>query len=471
MMPRHDRTATYCASCSTHWNAVAVSLLPRSWGIKCDHGDQYNRCSPHKSRGQCCACLDNRSGPVGFNKEVRIATYCSPCSTHWTNTDDSLCPWLWNLKCPHGRANAWEKGMNYTSGPCCCACKDTNRTMLPKASRLRGYCVTCRSFWNGTPENECPPEWQLGCRHNGMAVTCLNSGPTKVKCCACNDKRSKNLPKASRVRSYCATCEATWKAKPDSQCPPEWRLMEPRNDCKHSMALECGKSPDGDAKCCACRDGRKFVALPTRLSSFCPPCRSAWQRQPDKKIPAGWLLSEKDIPLRYFREGCLPRKPVTTYARESQETHSRQFDEGPRYGAPRYGRKEEPVRSPPLPSNSPFRRKSPMESKGSPSVVAMSQYTVHVTPLQPAQEVDYQGYEEKGPQRNGPRFTVVPDSPSPQPIPAPPRTQMDEKRHSAFTEPPKKKGSTPSDAEKQRRKEQAGLCVGRQPKFLVPPGL
>lgn len=32
-------------------------------------------------------------------------------------------------------------------------------------------------------------------------------------------------------------------------------------------------------------------------------------------------------------------------------------------------------------------------------------------------------------------------------------------------------GSALSEAEKRRRKEQAGLCVGRQPKFLVPPDL
>lgn len=440
-MPRHDRTATYCVSCSSYFNALAVSLLPQSWGIKCDHGDLYTRCSTHNRTGQCCACLDNRSGPPGFNKQVRTSTYCSPCSAHWKNTDDSLCPRFWNLKCPHGRANAWEKGMRYTSGPCCCACKDANKAMVPKATRLRGYCANCRSLWNATPDAECPAEWQLGCRHNGMAAKCLNSGPTRTKCCACNDRRTKNLPKASRVRNYCATCESAWKAKPDSQCPPEWRLMEPRNDCKHSMALECGNAPEGDAKCCACRDGRKFVGLTTRLASYCQHCRSVWQ-QATSKAPAGWSVSEKDIPTRYCREGCLPRRPVATYKRENQDKYCRQFDEGPRYGAPRYGRKEGTVVAhTPLASNNPSQRQSQAMSKLSSSMVAISQYTTQATisPLQSPREPNYQGYQEKGPQRNGPRFTVAPDTTVPQPTPLSPQNPMDEKRLSAFTEPPKKK--------------------------------
>ncbi|KAK3312621.1 hypothetical protein B0H66DRAFT_537705 [Apodospora peruviana] len=423
-MPRQDRTATYCAPCASHWTSVAtISKLPKSWGIKCDgHGDQFARCSTHSSRGQCCACLDKRhAGTAAITKAQRISTYCPSCISHWEQTPDSSCPRGWKLKCRHGRADAWDSTIPRIGGffvhspvasgggPCCCACKDTNTNTVPKDIRLRTYCASCRALWASTPDHACPPDWRLGgCRHNNnMAARCLNAGGTaRLKCCACNDQRTGNLPKTSRTKSYCATCEAVWNATPDAQCPAEWRLLENRNDCKHAMAMECGGKASA-GKCCACTDGRKFLELPTRLAGYCPACRAHWQHVSKTLLPAGWLVTEKDIPIRFTKEGCLPRKPTTTYPRERTDLkYSRQFDEGPRYGAPRYGRKGEPVTfTPPI---NPFRRRPVSESKQS----AMTQYTVQVhVPPQPA-EPNYQGYEdEKGPLREGgPRFSVAPDT-------------------------------------------------------------
>ncbi|KAK4161724.1 hypothetical protein QBC43DRAFT_372097 [Cladorrhinum sp. PSN259] len=475
-MPRGDRTALYCADCKRYWDGVEVEKLPAAWGIKCGHGDRYLRCKGGcAAGGKCCACVDSRRGGQ-MKKGERVAGYCEDCKDYWSGVDDAACPRAWGLKCRHGRANAWGvKGMQgamlpgrlfgrrpAATGPCCCACGDTRTGFMTKIDRINNYCRDCKAFWSSKPDRDLPAEWQLSCRHGGMGAWCLTTGPNNTsQCCACLDTgRTKNMTKLSRLKTYCGNCQNTWWNTSDQQCPPEWNLLAPRNDCKHSMALECTMSPSGgETWCCACKDGRKFVNLPNRLATYCVPCGTHWSQEAARgNVPVGWTVTLKDIPIIFQKEGCLPRKPKVEYPFEDKEKYQGIFDEGPRYGPPRFsdGR--------PAAVELPTTTTAKKQTKNT--------VTVTITPLSPVgPEPDYAGYEEKGLQRGAPRFTVAPDpSWSPQAAVDP----MSEKSAPAppISAPAPKTAAdkAASRAEKQRRKEQAGLCKGREPVFQVPPG-
>ncbi|KAK0643807.1 hypothetical protein B0T16DRAFT_416657, partial [Cercophora newfieldiana] len=360
-MPRRDRTAMFCKTCASHWNSVPVSSLPASWGIRCSHGEAvYQQCKTHSSQGKCCACVDNSPESAFPDKAARLQSrYCSSCASHWAATPDESCPRAWRLKCPHDRALAWNRlAAPVASAVCCCACRDTTPagTRIPKVQRIKDYCFACKYHWASIPDSSCPEEWMLGCRHGGMAARCLaslaspiqgryslgsapgtnrNSMGSGTRCCACQDTRPKNMPKQTRTKTYCTPCKTAWNAWPDAQCPPEWKLLSPRHDCSHSMALECTASKTGEASCCACKDGRKFISLQYRLSGYCAPCKKRWGRGDD--VPPAWLVTIKDLPIRKaMGDRCL--RPVTAYPSESiQNTHRRIFDQGPRYGEPRFG--------------------------------------------------------------------------------------------------------------------------------------
>ncbi|KAK3332845.1 hypothetical protein B0T19DRAFT_416618 [Cercophora scortea] len=311
-------------------------------------------------------------------------------------------------------------------------------------------------------------------------------GPT---CCACVDTRTKNMPKTTRTRTYCPTCQVTWDAWPDAQCPPEWGLLAPRTDCKHTMALECLHSPAGQAWCCACNDRRKFLSTMERLASYCRPCRSRWERARVDEMPAAWTVGVQGLPERVEDDRGKLRGWVVSY--EGEENNAGKYagmaDEGPRYGAPRFGSeddkwaaqrrrreragggspavpKKKPVREPP-------RMKNPSGDWG--DLVSEERVPTSTTSPRPGEvETDYSGYEEKGPQRQGPRFSVpatvsVPKPISSPPSPAPAVSQTEkpgqEKSASAAVVPL-------SQEDRQRRRDREGLCVGRQPRFMVPAG-
>ncbi|KAK3358270.1 hypothetical protein B0T24DRAFT_589404 [Lasiosphaeria ovina] len=207
-----------------------------------------------------------------------------------------------------------------------------------------------------------------------------------------------------------------------------------RNDCEHGLALTCStaawsKAPaktSGAEQCCACKDRRKFLSLPPRLSSYCASCQSGWEdpvttdtgatsanatarpwkNKTTKKrtVPAAWMVTEKNMPMNLpeQRGGFSPRQPVTLL-----------FDSGPHYGPPRYGREE-------------------------PDVV--------VTPEAVERETSLIRQRSSAAIRRG----VLTEKPSPS---------------------VSQKPLSPGRALRQRWKDQEGLCVGRQPKFLVPPDL
>jgi len=431
-MPRADRTAMYCLSCASHWNAMPTSLLPPEWGIKCGHGEQYLSCKTHASRGACCACADKRPGEMP--KQTRLQTggyYCTTCSSHWQATPNHACPPEWNLRCVHNRA--WAD-LSRPGAPCCCACKDTRvGQRLPKAERLRTYCWSCQALWRSVPDQSCPPQWQLGCKHGGMAASCMRPNPDRSSCCACADGRLKNMPKQTRTKTYCAVCESTWNAWPDAQCPPEWGLSKPRTECRHNMALECWKSAPGQVWCCACQDGRKFLSPTQRFASYCPPCQVHWPKVPAAALPAAWTVNLKDLPDRVAKEGCLPRRVMVSYGSEEETKYKKMFDEGPRYGAPRFGRDDDEednrprvaeLDAPsmlggwPAPATGAGRKKFKFSKDGVDAVSAATGPPPQ-SPTSPASPpirtqhtaeteagTDYSGYEEKGLQHDGPRFSV-----------------------------------------------------------------
>lgn len=421
-MPRGDRTALYCGACKGFWDGVEVEKLPAAWGIRCGHGDRYLRCRGGCAiGGQCCACVDGRRGPMAKGERV-AAGYCEDCRGYWSGVADADCPKAWLLKCRHGRANAWEvQSMQSTAlgrrpaatGACCCACRDTRTEAMTKVERTKKYCRDCKAFWSSRGDHELPSEWQLSCRHRGMGTWCLATGPNNLsQCCACLDTgRPKNMTKYARLKTYCTNCQNTWWGTPDQQCPPEWNLMAPRTDCKHAMALECMMSPaGGETWCCACKDGRKFVNLPDRLATFCVPCGTHWSRKAaGGDLPVGWTITAKDIPIVYQKEGCLPRKPRVEYPLESQDKYQQQFDQGPRYGPPRFldGRGTPAVE---LPANPMRKPRTQTANNGSSVLVGVDVVSASITPVSPlGPDPDYTGYQEKGLQRGAPRFAVAPD--------------------------------------------------------------
>ncbi|KAK3997751.1 hypothetical protein QBC44DRAFT_302891 [Cladorrhinum sp. PSN332] len=479
-MPRGDRTALYCETCKSYWDGVEVEKLPIVWGIKCGHGDRYLKCKGAcggAGGGQCCACVDARK--EALSKSQRVEGYCGDCKGFWLGLGDGDCPRGWWLKCRHGRANAWEvQGMQSTvlgrrptgtTGHCCCACRDARTGFMTKLDRVKKYCRDCKAWWSSKPDSELPPEWQLSCRHGGMGAWCLTTGPNNSsQCCACLDTvRPKNMAKFSRLKTYCANCQNAWWGTPDQQCPPEWNLLAPRNDCKHSMALECMISPAGAETvwCCACRDGRKFVNLPDRLATYCVPCGTHWSQQAATgNVPVGWTVTIKDIPTVFQKPGCRPRKPKIEYPTEDQEKHRNMFDEGPRYGPPRFYDGRPAAVELPAAVTAP----APMRKRDKGDIGAVNATITPPAPLGP--EPDYTGYEEKGPQRGAPRFSVAPD---PSWTPAEPLSEkVAPPRVAPIPSPAPKTAAEKAaiTAAKQRRKEEAGLCKGRAPVFQIPPG-
>ncbi|KAK0726067.1 hypothetical protein B0H67DRAFT_572290 [Lasiosphaeris hirsuta] len=305
------------------------------------------------------------------------------------------------------------------------------------------------------------------------------------------------MPKQTRTKTYCTPCKTTWNAWLDAQCPLEWGLLNPRNDCAHSMALECTTSNAGDASCCACRDGRKFISVQERFrTGYCVPCRQRWEK--GNKLPPSWLVTMKDLPVRKtVGDRCV--RPVAVYPSESiRGTHRGMFDQGPRYGEPRFGGAQDEGIPEDNNNSNDTTTTSPDPSNG-PRVAGISKWITKPTPttkmdwLPPDDQsinvelpaprpdtVSYEGYKEKGPTRNpyGPRFSV--------PVIAPPSmasTLMSPvslgnaaagmNRSSTTvvgsTETASTRASTRlSETEKRRREERIGLCIGRQPKFVVP---
>ena len=235
------------------------------------------------------------------------------------------------------------------------------------------------------------------------------------------------------------------------------------------MALECASSKAREVRCCACKDGRKLLALEARLGGcYCAPCKQRWWRsvfdgEAEGKVPAAWAVAMKDLPLRKTAESCLPRRPVTTHLMEKEGTHERMFDQGPRYGPVRFGGydAQEAAEGPPT-----------APGKGKMGLLDVLSITVEPSPpVSKPDDSDYQGYEEKGLQRNGPRFSV--------PVNATPGSSVRQKRTGSVSDLPATGGvsaetrplfSSPrlSEAQKRIREDQKGLCVGRKPKFLVP---
>ncbi|KAK6544700.1 hypothetical protein TWF694_001386 [Orbilia ellipsospora] len=330
-------------------------------------------------------------------------------------------------------------------------------------------------MWTATSDSDCPKEWKLGCQHGSVGQICYDPSPSNPGCCACRDKRPKNMSKTARVRSYCNTCETHWKITPDYQCPREWKLLEPRHDCRHSLALDCEKSPVGEVWCCACKDGAKYIKLQDRLRRYCGQCRSFWNQAIGRgaKVPLTWGLDMADITAIKITKPPIPPKPQTSYPDEDPNTHRRMFDEGPRYGPPRYGR-DEPDRI--MGGSGGFNGKSWATS----NLDKDFYNNVKITASQKkGPESDYSGYEDVGPQRDQPKLTVpttaatsIPRKSVPLRMPVSrkevevplPTEKAPETRNSSAPTP-----RALSTSEKRREKEREGLCVGRAPKFLVPP--
>ncbi|KAK3693192.1 hypothetical protein B0T22DRAFT_449131 [Podospora appendiculata] len=285
------------------------------------------------------------------------------------------------------------------------------------------------------------------------------------------------MPKTTRTSTYCPTCQATWNAWPDEQCPPEWRLLAPRTDCRHAMALECFQSPVGQAWCCACNDRRKFLGTQERVASYCQPCRSRWERARVDEVPVAWTVGVSGLPERVEDERGRLREWVVRYEGEDDEgQYTGIGDEGPRYGAPRFGGKDDDKPPGPgmgagkfmnLPKRKPIReppRSKTVAGDGGDLMVSSQQQEVGAG-------TDYSGYEDKGPQRQGPRFSVpatvaiIPKSSSPSPAAV---------AQTASEKPGQGKnassGVQASQEDIQRQKDREGLCVGRQPRFMVPVG-
>ncbi len=102
------------------------------------------------------------------------------------------------------------------------------------------------------------------------------------------------------------------------------------------MALECDISVPSETSCCACRDRSMFVAVASRLLGYCSPCRGRWTGAAADTLPPEWTMTAGDL-LNEIREGSL----VVSHPREDALSHRNMFDEGSRYGPPRYGREEE----------------------------------------------------------------------------------------------------------------------------------
>ncbi|KAK4231889.1 hypothetical protein QBC38DRAFT_525660, partial [Podospora fimiseda] len=471
IMPRGDRTGVFCVNCKGFWDGVTgIEKLPREWGISCFHqgGERYLNCK-RSSQGKCCACFDVRKG--GLSKGERVKNYCEDCKGYWIETKDEDCPRIWVLKCKHSRANAWEikkevpigRRPSGIQGHCCCACRDTRPGILSKVERVKKYCRDCKALWSTKADHELPTEWQLSCRHGGMGAWCLATGPNNPsRCCACLDTgRLKNMTKFSRLKTYCANCQNAWWGTPDQQCPLEWNLLGERKDCKHLMGLECMMSPAGSPEetwCCACKDGRKFVNLADRLAIYCVPCGTHWAQQAVKgNVPVGWTVTMKDIPIAFEKPGCLPRKPTVEYPGEDEDKYRNMFDEGPRYGPPRFSD-----------------GRSSIGEWGTAGEKNMGVHVVNASITPPATiglQPDYRGYEEKGLQRGAPTFAVAPD-PSWTPTPIDP---LSEKTIPTVIPNPASTAKTTAEtaadkAAKRQRMQQAGLCKGRAPVFRVPAG-
>jgi len=185
------------------------------------------------------------------------------------------------------------------------------------------------------------------------------------------------------------------------------------------------------------------------------------------------------------KDRCL--RPVTVYLSESiRSTHRRLFDQGPRYGEPRFGgvQDEDDVQkglnSNPISRTGANAAQQPGQgrqvgdnkppAKKLDLLVGNFSIKVEMPPSPPdAASVSYEGYEFKGPTRNpyGPRFSVpvVNALASASPLVSS-ETSAGKKRTPEVGG--RRASARLSEAENRRREERMGLCVGRQPKFAVP---
>lgn len=495
-----SRTATYCIPCKRSWATCSPSDVPAKWKSgnennppsgesarrpmdrwRCRHGIVAAGCSRNAAGSKnCCACKDTRRGLV--TKEERVRTYCRPCAGYYRKEPADKSPTEWrlaNIQCPHSRSKACEQSSKFEAA--CCVCKDTRTGTISRRDRTAVFCKICASHWNSVPVSSLPASWGIRCSHGAAFSQQCRTHSSRGKCCACQDTRSKNMPKQTRTKTYCTPCKTAWGGRPDARCPPEWGLLNPRRDCAHSMALECTTSNAGEASCCACQDRRKFLLLHERLrSGYCAPCRQRWERGGDG-VPPSWLVAVKDLPLRNtIRDRCL--RPVTTYPSENtQNTHRRIFDQGPRYGEPRFGGAQDNDAQQDKPSSDRSNRwrlagtweaeeiQTPAWKMGLLGPLT-DKVEIHVPPS-PQDTAPYEGYKENGPLRNpyGPRILVPVSVPPASPTPVsessaekPARTKR------APTVETSSNASAPlREAEKQRRRDREGLCMGK-PNFVVP---